>query len=152
MTGFLKPKSSETQSCFQKRLFCILGRWDYPSGCNLILAEVSFRVRDGAPQVRSLRKFKVNLYRRTPPLPGLSIEQVLVVVRAWWLPGVRRKVALFPFRAMKTETRALIAPRRKTPCSPTKISLPQAIQVRYGRLQPGNYRPSQVIQGKTQQH
>ena len=30
------------------------------------LAEVSFRVRYGAPQVSSLRKFRVNLYRGTP--------------------------------------------------------------------------------------
>ena len=36
------------------------------SGCYLIFARVSFRVRYGALQVRSLRKFSVNLYRRTP--------------------------------------------------------------------------------------
>ena len=35
----------------------------------MIFAEVSFRVRHGAPpQVRSLRKLRVNLYRRTPRL------------------------------------------------------------------------------------
>ena len=34
--------------------------------CHLIFAEVSFRVRNGAPEVRSLRKFGANLYRRTP--------------------------------------------------------------------------------------
>ena len=33
----------------------------------MILAEVGFRVRYGAPQVRSFGKFRVNLYRRTPP-------------------------------------------------------------------------------------
>ena len=32
----------------------------------MIFAEVSFRVRYGAPQVRSLTKFGVNLYRKTP--------------------------------------------------------------------------------------
>ena len=37
------------------------------SGCNLIFAEVSFRVRLGAFQVRSFRKIRVNPYRRTPP-------------------------------------------------------------------------------------
>ena len=31
-----------------------------------IFAEVSFRVRYGALLVRSLRKIKVNLYRKTP--------------------------------------------------------------------------------------
>ena len=29
-------------------------------------AEVSFRVRYGGPQIMSLRKYRVNLFRRTP--------------------------------------------------------------------------------------
>ena len=33
---------------------------------SLILAEFSFGVRYGAPQVRCLRKIRVNLHRRTP--------------------------------------------------------------------------------------
>ena len=44
----------------------MLGPWDYSSRRNLIVAVVSFLVRYGAPQVRSLRKIRVNLYRRTP--------------------------------------------------------------------------------------
>ena len=35
-------------------------------GLKFDFAEVSFRVRYGAPKVRSLRKFRVNLYRGTP--------------------------------------------------------------------------------------
>ena len=46
--------------------FFVLRPWDYSSGCIFILAEVSFRVGYGAPQVRSLIQFWVNLYRRTP--------------------------------------------------------------------------------------
>ena len=42
----------------------------YSSGCSSIFAEVSFWVRHGAPQVRSFRKIRVNLYRRTPLLRG----------------------------------------------------------------------------------
>ena len=66
MTGFLNPKSSKCQSCFEKWCFSIPGSWDYSSGCNLIFAGFSFRVRYGAPQVRSLRKSRVNPYHRTP--------------------------------------------------------------------------------------
>ena len=44
----------------------MLGPWDCSSGSNLIFAEVSSRARYGAPQVRSLRNFRVSLYRRTP--------------------------------------------------------------------------------------
>ena len=43
--------------------------------CIWILAEVSFRVRYGAPSVSSLRKIGVNLYRRTPRLPVRDWEQ-----------------------------------------------------------------------------
>ena len=52
----LKSKSSERQSCFEKWCFCILGPWSYSSGCDSIFVEVNFRVRYGAPSVRSLRK------------------------------------------------------------------------------------------------
>ena len=50
----------------------MLGPRDYLSGCNLIIAEVSAWVRHGAPRVRSLGKFKVDLYRRTPHLSALA--------------------------------------------------------------------------------
>ena len=60
------------RNVFPKKTFCILGPWDYSPGSILIFAEVSFRVRYGAPQVRSFRKFRVNLYRRTPPGRGYS--------------------------------------------------------------------------------
>ena len=35
-------------------------------GMQFVFAEVSFRVRYGAPKVKSLRKIRVNLYLRTP--------------------------------------------------------------------------------------
>ena len=38
----------------------------------LMFAQVSFRVKYGALQVRSLRNFRVNLYRRTPLKGPLS--------------------------------------------------------------------------------
>ena len=41
--------------------------------CISIFAEINFRVRYGAPYVGRLRKFKVNLYRRTPPQSRISI-------------------------------------------------------------------------------
>ena len=46
----------------------MLGHWDCSPGCNFFFAEVSFRVKYGAPQVRGLRKIRVNLYHRTPHL------------------------------------------------------------------------------------
>ena len=36
--GFLNPKSSECQSCFEKWHFCRLGPWDYSSENNLVFA------------------------------------------------------------------------------------------------------------------
>ena len=33
--------------------------WDYPSGCDLVLAKVNARVRCGAAYARSVRKFRV---------------------------------------------------------------------------------------------
>ena len=68
MTGLLNPKSSECQSCFENYVFVYLGHTGQFMGCNLIFAEVSFRVRHGGPQVRSLGKNRVSLYRRTPRL------------------------------------------------------------------------------------
>ena len=49
MTGFLNPRSSEGQSCFEKWYICILGPWDCSSGCSLGFAEFGFRVRYWAP-------------------------------------------------------------------------------------------------------
>ena len=49
-----------------KKTFRRLGPWDYSPRFTLSVAQVSFRVRCEAPQVRSLRKFRVDLYRRTP--------------------------------------------------------------------------------------
>ena len=47
-----------------KTSFWRLGQWNYSPRCHSIFAEVTFRVRYGAPLVRSLRQFGVNLYRR----------------------------------------------------------------------------------------
>ena len=54
--------------------FVNLGPWDYSSGCNLIFAEVNVWVRYGAPQVRILRKIRVNLYIRTPLITPLGVK------------------------------------------------------------------------------
>ena len=59
----------------------MLGPWDCSSGRNSILAEASFRVRCGAPQMRSLRKIRVILYRRTPQLnAGLRVSVIATCV------------------------------------------------------------------------
>ena len=47
----------------------------YSSGCDMIFAEVSFRVRFGALQARSFRKLRVDPYRRTPPSIHLKLQQ-----------------------------------------------------------------------------
>ena len=47
-------------------LFLDLESWYYSSGCNLIFADVRFRMRCGAPQMRSLSKHRVDRCRRTP--------------------------------------------------------------------------------------
>ena len=67
MTGFLDPKSSECLSSSEKWWICIRGPCKFSPGCNLIFAEVNVRVGYGAPRLRSLRKNRVDLYRRTPP-------------------------------------------------------------------------------------
>ena len=65
-------------------VFVYLGHGIIHRDLILSIAEVSFRVRYGAPHVRSLRNFKVNLYRRTPLrlflfflLPSLVVTQIL---------------------------------------------------------------------------
>ena len=69
VTEFLHLKSSECQSCFEKMTslytWAIPGRIIYRG--NSIFAEIRFRVRYWALQLRSLGKFRVSLYRRTRP-------------------------------------------------------------------------------------
>ena len=48
-------------------VFVDLGHGIKSSGCNLGCADVSFRVKYGAPQVRSLRRIGVSFCRGTPP-------------------------------------------------------------------------------------
>ena len=60
--------------------YCILGPWDYSPRCNLVFAEVSFWVRYGAPKVRSLSKFRVNLYHRTPPCACYCNHPFVIVI------------------------------------------------------------------------
>ena len=43
-----------------------------------LFPDVSFRVMYGAPQVRSLRKFRVSLNRRTPPCMARSSDDASV--------------------------------------------------------------------------
>ena len=58
-TGLFNPKSSECVSCFEKWHLCIVGPWNYPSGMQLdFLADVSFRLRDGAPKVGEPQKIQ----------------------------------------------------------------------------------------------
>ena len=54
------PKNRRNTSLVSKNKWrsCIRGSLGFTSGCNLIFAGVSFRVRDGAPRVRSLRTTK----------------------------------------------------------------------------------------------
>ena len=48
--GLLNPKNRRNANLVSKNIvFCILGPWEYSSGCNMIFAEVSFRVGYGAP-------------------------------------------------------------------------------------------------------
>ena len=57
------------------------------SGCNLISTEVSVRVRYGALQVRSLRKNRVNLYRKTPLISNQHHLSHLFISRtSFYLP------------------------------------------------------------------
>ena len=48
------------------------------TGMQFVFAEVSFRVRCGAPEMRSLRKIRVNLYRRTPLRPLFLLEKLIL--------------------------------------------------------------------------
>ena len=67
--GCLTPSRRNVNLDFEKKTFCFcrLGPLDYSPRCISIFADISFRVRYGASLVRSLRTFRVNLYRRTPP-------------------------------------------------------------------------------------
>ena len=67
MTGSLNPKSSECQSLFRKMFSLFTWAMGLFIGMHFVFAEVIFRVKYGAPKVRSLRETRVNPYRRTPP-------------------------------------------------------------------------------------
>ena len=58
----------------------MLEPWDYSSWCSLIYSDVSFRVRCGAPCVRSFTIFRLSLYRRTP----LSLISYQTRAGLWW--------------------------------------------------------------------
>ena len=60
MTGLVNPPSSECHYGFKDWRFVVLGPWDYIWGCNLIFAEISFRVMSGASEKLGF------LYRITP--------------------------------------------------------------------------------------
>ena len=60
----------------------------HSSGRNLHFTEVSYRVRYGAPEVRSLRKVRVNLYRSTPPYQDKSEVQPVGSQSLWWGMGL----------------------------------------------------------------
>ena len=66
MTGFLNPKSSYCQPCSENDVFVYLSHGISHRDAIWVFAEVSFRVRYGAPYASSLSKFMVNLYRRMP--------------------------------------------------------------------------------------
>ena len=81
--GFLAQNRRDASSgLFRKDdviINCILGPWDYSSGCNLIFHErfdfLWSRFSDevfGAPWVRSLRKIKMTLYPKTSVNRGIS--------------------------------------------------------------------------------
>ena len=63
--GVLRPQivGMSTILDFEKKTFCRLGQWDYVFAAMHLdfFTDVSFRVRYGAPQVRSLRKIRANL-------------------------------------------------------------------------------------------
>ena len=88
MTGLPNSHPSEWQSCFENRRNCILGPWDYSSGCDLHFAVVRY-------QVRSLRNIMVNLYRKTPLVnfPCTREEQSKRFLvpdstnHRWWCPN-----------------------------------------------------------------
>ena len=68
---------------------CIRWPWKFSAGCNLILTEVSFWVGYGA-HVRSLRKKKVDLYRRMPQISFKTfIFQVCFLLLLLWRTGGR---------------------------------------------------------------
>ena len=50
------------------RSSCIRRSWGYLSGCNSSFAEVCFRARYEAPEVKSLRNMGVDLYRQRATL------------------------------------------------------------------------------------
>ena len=84
MAGSLNPKSSEMPIFFQKVTFVYTWAMGYLSVCNVLVAEVSFRVRYGAPKVRSLRNDRVKVYRRTPQMcfASTDLEYLLHVFNA----------------------------------------------------------------------
>ena len=59
--------------------------WNFSSGSNSIFAEVITRVRYGAPQVsEEPRKFRGNLYRRTPPTRLLYCSGNVAISKLFW--------------------------------------------------------------------
>ena len=99
----------------------------------MIFAQVSFRARYGAPQVRSLRKIRVDLYRRTP-LPyriahGTSFRVV---------PSTERGTV--PYRLAKRGT----IPYRLAQRGTIPYRLPNKGAIPHGPLQIRNTIPSTV--------
>ena len=66
ITGLLNPKLSESQSCVVICFVVYLGRGIVNWVSILVSSRISFRVRYRAPQVRSLIKEVVRLYRSMP--------------------------------------------------------------------------------------
>ena len=66
MTGLLNSESSKRQSHFENDFIVYSIHGIVHQDIRLDFDDVSFRVTDGAPQMRSLRNVWMNLYRKTP--------------------------------------------------------------------------------------
>ena len=66
MTGSLTQSRRKPNLVSKNDIVVYLGHENILSACNLLFAEGSLRVRYVAPNVGSVRKIRVSLYRRTP--------------------------------------------------------------------------------------
>ena len=98
MTEPHHPKSSEFQSCVALLLVVYLNHGNVYRVALLFSSEISCWVRYRAPQVRSLRKKGVHLYRSVRLLPSLSCLQLFfLLLRLVLTPTSIGLCFVFPF-------------------------------------------------------